>query len=139
MLNSNSKKAKENIKKYILDHVDFSSYEQYAYIDEMAEDNAAGIRNIDLFSVVREAIRACVYSEKIKYDNRRSSISTYEYFKDWCQGLPSVLDTCYYYNRSAADDLAEILEETETEKGRFSEQQAEEKLTYLMYREIYRK
>ena len=59
-----------------------------------------------------------------------------ERFTDWAQGLPSVLDCCYYYNRSAVDDLGAILEETDAEKARYSEQQAENLLSYLIYREL---
>lgn len=29
-------------------------------------------------------------------------------FLDWCQGLPSIIDTCYYYNRSALVDLVKL-------------------------------
>lgn len=57
-------------------------------------------------------------------------------FADWCAGLPSVLDTLYFYNRSAVDDLGAILEETEQEKTRYTEQQAEQLLTSLIYREL---
>ena len=57
-------------------------------------------------------------------------------FTDWCSGLPSVLDTCYYYNRSAVEDLGAILEETAEEKARFSEPEAERRLTWLIYREL---
>jgi hypothetical protein len=57
-------------------------------------------------------------------------------FTGWCQGLPSVVDTCYYYNRSAVDDLGRMLEETEAEKARFSEAEAEQRLTWLLYREL---
>ena len=59
-----------------------------------------------------------------------------ERFIDWAQGLASVLDTCYYYNRSAVDDLGAILEETDSEKARYTEQQAESLLTNLIYREL---
>ena len=61
-----------------------------------------------------------------------------ERFTDWAQGLPSILDTCYYYNRSAVDDLGAILEETAEEKARYSEQNAEQLLTALIYRELVR-
>lgn len=57
-------------------------------------------------------------------------------FADWCADLPSVLDTCYYYNRSAVDDLGAILEETDEEKARYTEEQAEKTLTMLIYREL---
>ena len=57
-------------------------------------------------------------------------------FSDWCSGLPSILDTCYWYDRSATDDLGSILEETETEKEKYSDSDACEMLTNLLYREI---
>lgn len=82
--------------------------------------------------------KACFILETCRKEKFYSShnMSDYEIFKNWCQGLPGLLDTCYYYNRSAVDDLAEILEETEEEKNRFTESEAEEKLTYLIYREL---
>lgn len=57
-------------------------------------------------------------------------------FNDWAAGLQGVLDTCYFYNRSAVDDLAAILEETDEEKARYTEEQAEKTLTNLIYREL---
>lgn len=57
-------------------------------------------------------------------------------FADWCAGLPGVLDTYYYYNRSAVDDLGAILEETEEEKARYTEEQAEKTITILIYKEL---
>ena len=52
--------------------------------------------------------------------------------------MPSILDTCYYYNRSAVYDLGAILEETAEEKARYNEAQAETLLTSLIYRELVR-
>ena len=52
------------------------------------------------------------------------------------QGLCNMVDSSYYYNVSAVDLLAEWLEETEEEKKRFTEEQAEEKITYLLYCEL---
>jgi hypothetical protein len=60
----------------------------------------------------------------------------YNAFIDWCAGLPSVIDTCYYYNRSAVHDVGEILEQTQNERARYTESDAEKLLTYLIYREI---
>jgi exopolyphosphatase/guanosine-5'-triphosphate,3'-diphosphate pyrophosphatase len=40
------------------------------------------------------------------------------------------------YNRSEVDDLGEILEETESEKKRYTEREAESFLTRLIYNEI---
>lgn len=59
-------------------------------------------------------------------------------FRDWAQGLPSALDTCYYYNRSAVDDLGTILEQTESEKSRYTEAEAENLLTIMIYCELTR-
>ena len=57
-------------------------------------------------------------------------------FIDWCQGLPSVLDTCYFYNRSAVADLGAILQQSERERARYTESQAEQLLTHLIYQEL---
>ena len=135
MIRSNSKKAIQNIRNYIIDNFDPEAYGLDEIIKAM-EDNAAGIRNVDIWSMVKEQIKATVYAEKIQYDTRH--MSRQQLFTEWCQGLPSLLDTCYYSNRSAVDDLAAILEETEEEKNRFTEEQAEEKITWLMFREIYK-
>ena len=59
-----------------------------------------------------------------------------EIFKDWAQGLALGGLFCYYYNRSAKDDLGAILEESEAEKAKYTEQEAEEMLTRLIYREL---
>ena len=82
-----------------------------------------------------------VHAEEKAYSPEYQSRKGYtneQVFIDWAQGLPSVLDTCYYYNRSAVDDLGAILEQSEREKAQYSEQQAEQMLTHLIYRELKR-
>lgn len=120
MLKSNSKQAIENIRVYVINNFDPCVYD----FEGNEED----------FKTVAQFIYECFVNEKVKHDKRR--MTEKELFFDWCQGLPSILDTCYYYNRSAVNDLAVILEETETEKARYTEAQAEEMLTHLIYREI---
>ena len=119
MLKTNSKKAIENIRIYIEENFDCASYDLEKEPETFKE-------------------KACFILKTCRKEKFYSShnMSDYEIFKNWCQGLPGLLDTCYYYNRSAVDDLAEILEETEEEKNRFTESEAEEKLTYLIYREL---
>lgn len=57
--------------------------------------------------------------------------------EDWFCGLPSVLDTAHYiYHANAVDMLGEWLEETESEKARFSESEAERMINRLLIREI---
>jgi len=140
MLRSNSKQARENIRAYIVDHFDGTNYApDFDYIEQAQKDTAQGIRNVDIFSMVAHAIAATFYNEKCRFYNRFKAgrLSRYELFEDWCAGLPSILDTCYYYNRSAVDDLGNILQENDAEKAKYTEQQAEKRLTQLIYREIY--
>ena len=122
MLRTNTNKARDNIKKYIVDH--FEPYEEDGASLESFEDIAQYITNVFII-------------EKVKHDRRRN-MSIYDYFREWMQDLPSVLDTCYYCHRSAVQDLGDILEETEEERNKFTESQAEEMLTRLIFRELYR-
>ena len=124
MLKTNSKKAIENIKNYIINNFDFSSYEGYVDDEEPTT-----------FETMAKFIYKCFITEK-RYNNDNYRYSEQAIFQDWCAGLPSVLDTCYFYNRSAVDDLAIILEETEAEKEKYTESDAEKLLTNLIYREI---
>ena len=128
MIRSNTLKARQNVINYILSNVDFTGYSQYSHIDTTD------------FEAVRDALKAVFYSEKLENNPyyERGIMFLSDLFIDWCQGLPSALDTCYYYNRSAIDDLATILEESDTEKSRFTEAQACEKLSRLIFRELYR-
>lgn len=125
MLKTNTKKARENIKNYIIENY------------ERGEDYTHHGINVDTtnWDEIRKNIKDIFYLE---YGRQiRLYKSEYDAFNNWCRGLPSILDTCYYYNRSAIKDLGDILEETEEERNKYSEEQAEEKLTYLIYREVF--
>lgn len=131
MLKSNSRKAIENIRRYILDG--FTPYD-VDFWDKIERNCKYPTTELNRFSCAAWEIWQCFYREKIKFDKRK--LAEFDYFREWCQGLPSILDTCYYYNRSAVKDLGWILGENATEKARYTEEQAEEKLTWLIYREI---
>ena len=138
MLKSNSKEAIERIKKYVCENAIFETdtvNEKYYYVMDLEKRNENG-ENIDMFSVYANAIMSIVFEEVIKNDNRR--LSFYEYFKYWCTGLPSCFDTGYYLNRSAVDDLGDILEQTALQRSKYTESQAEEMLTRLIFREFYK-
>ena len=115
-----TKKAIENIRAYIMD-----KFTPENYTEDPPKD----------FPEVAAFILDVFRKEKMS-DFRYRDCNEFAAFTDWCQGLPAVLDTCYYYNRSAVDDLGQILEETAEEKARFSEQEAERRLTWLIYREL---
>ena len=115
-----TKKAIGNIRAYIMDN-----FTPENYTDNPPKD----------FPGVAAFILAVFRKEKMS-DLRYRNCNEFAAFTDWCQGLPAVLDTCYYYNRSAVADLGRILEETAEEKARFSEPEAERRLTWLIYREL---
>lgn len=121
MLRTTCKKALENIRQYILENTDVTGYDKYAEPKTFAE---AALIIWDEFQTAKQ------------YELCRPRTNIQECFTDWCAGLPSIIDTCYYYNRSAVNDLAKLLEETEAEASRFSETEAERQLTWLIFREI---
>lgn len=123
MLKTNSKKAIENIRAYIIANFDPSSYDEHKHL----------IGTTD-FSAVAETIYKVFRAEG--YNKIQNNATELEAFTDWMQGLPTIFNDDYYYNISAVDLLAELLEETDSEKAKYNEREAENFLTQLIYREI---
>ena len=125
MLKTNSKKARENVRNYII-----ARFTPEGYTDNPPQE----------FSKIARFILATFRNAEyhLPEDFRYYRNNEFAAFADWCAGLPSVLDTYYYCNRSAVDDLGAILEESEEEKARYTEEQAESTLTLLIYRELTR-
>lgn len=127
MLRTNSKLAKLNLRRYILDNFDPCNYCTVETWEKMVDGY-----NGDGFDLAAAYILRIFESEKWfgleKYfrHNHRAA------FVDWCQGLPSVLDCRHYYN-SAVEIVADILEETPEESNRFTECEAENFLTNYIY------
>ena len=123
MLKTNSKKARENVRAYIMNN---NNCEEYA-------------AKPDDFTKF-EAVAAAIYADFDRVTNLpiNRRVSLQDRFAEYAAGLPSIIDTCYYYNRSAVDDLGAILEESEAEKARYTEAEAEKMLSYLIFREIER-
>jgi len=120
MLRSNSKAVREAVRKWIMENTSFEGYDEY--------EN----RQMD-FNETCKALLAICNREKFyqEYPNERLML------KDWFQGLPSVLDTAeYIYRYNAVNLLGDIMQETEAEKARFTETQAEDMLNYLIADEI---
>lgn len=122
MLRTTCKQALNNIHKYIMENTDLSNYSIKLKTNDFKE---YALTIYDIF-----------YAEVGHYYTRTLHYPEQKAFEHWCQGLPSALNTCYYYNRSAVEDVAKILEESETEKGKYTEEEAEKLLTWLIYREI---
>lgn len=123
MLKTNSKKAAENIRDYILD----------CFTPENYTDNPPQEWH-EIAAFILDTFKSEKYwcPQDVRYYHGSEAAA----FADWCAGLPSVLDCCYFYNRLAVDDLSAILEETDEEKARYTEEQAEKTLTALIYREL---
>ena len=100
MLRTNTKKAAANIRVYIMD-----GFTPEGYTDNPPQE----FPEIAAFILDTFRSEKYWYPQDVRYYHGCERLA----FRDWCAGLPSVLDTCYYYNRSAVDDLGAILEETE--------------------------
>lgn len=120
MLKTNSKKAMENIHRYVVDNFTPDNYD---------------IEPSNDFATVAKVIYNCFIEEKSGI-NDWGRVAESVIFDDWMQGLPSIFNADYYYHCTALDDLGVILEETEAEKARFTEADASKLLTSLIYREI---
>lgn len=138
MLKSNSKQAIERIQDYVCNHVNFdydSVNEKHYYVMELEKRHENG-ENINMFSVYAHALYNIMYEEVIAYSKMNRSFQ--DSFIYWRKGSPSCFDTGYYVNRSAVDDLGDILEQTALQRSKYTESQAEEMLTRLIFREIYK-
>lgn len=129
MLKTNSKAAKRNIINYI------------------REATAAGLENYENpknFDTANDAeLTAYVWDifQSEKYCTletiKRRNMLMYKVFEDWTQGLPSCgLADFWAYNPDPREVLGDILEETETERNRYTMEEAAAQLTYLLYKVI---
>lgn len=127
MLKTSSKQARENVRKYIIEN-------SADYLIECAEYDGKTI-DTNNFSAVASAIYECFITEYRPECEARRRIPENVSFCNYAQGLPCG-GLFNYYLHSAVQDLGDILQETETERNRFSETDAENMLTSLIYREI---
>lgn len=132
MLRTNSKKAKENIRLWIL-----ANYMPEDYTD--AFQTETGEYTLENFPEVAANIMGVFHKEK-GVDVRRYGLEIA--FTDWMQGLPSILDIYSLLGGwSVSEILAEWLEETETEKEAYSKkdedgEKAMKTALHLVFHEI---
>lgn len=135
-LRTNSKQAQSNLWKYVRAYM----------LDEMEEAKEWTEKEDKIFAYddsntgISKYMLDCFNDEYLHEYNRNlirtGRASKYELFKSWAQGLALGSMFCYYYNREAKQDVKNILEETQAEADRFTEEQAEELLTRLIYNAI---
>ena len=121
MIKSNSLQARKGIREYIRENYCPDGYDEYEETESLKK--------------IAENILNCFYDEKVKLDTRRMIFE--DLFLEWMAGLPTILHADYFLT-SAKDVLGEILDETEEERDRFTETQAEEMLTRLIWGELLR-
>lgn len=116
MLRTNSKQAIKNLRAYIMDSWNLEPEEQGRTWAETQE-------------AIIESFKQQAYSSE--YDRRQNR---QEAFKNWLAGLPKGLGD--FYLCQAVKDLGNILDQTEAERNKYSEDQACNTLSYLIYREV---
>lgn len=132
MLRTNSKKAKENIRLWIL-----ANYTPEDYAD--AFQTETGEYTLGDFPVVAASIMDAFRKEK-GFDVRRYGLEIS--FTDWMQGLPSILNIFpLLHGWEVAEILGNWLEETTEEKEAYSKkdetgEKAMETALHLVFREI---
>lgn len=117
MLRTNSKRFKENLNNFVLD----AMKETLEY--EGAKKN------------IENAYRYLYNDFKRVYGWQFNKQYCYRFglFCEYMAGLPH--EFTYYYDR-AIEQLGNLLEKVEDERNKFSESDAEKKLSYFIYREM---
>ena len=129
MRRTNSKEAMEAIKNAIIES--YNNCEEYYTYD--------GTEAKTEYNDICKDIMNVFFNEKCKYNNRYNAgrISKQDLFIDWMQGLPTAFDVADdIFLGSAVDWLGDILEQTDAEKARYTDEQAEKTACYLLYREL---
>ena len=115
MRRTNSKETMEAIKNAIIESYE-AAEEYYTYDGSEAKTE---------YNDICKDIMNAFFNEKCKYDNRYNAgrISKYSLFCDWMAGLPTAFPVSDdIFLGSAVDWIADILDETEEEKGRYTEE-----------------
>ena len=134
MLKTNSRKARENIQAYIIECSNCTDYDPATNVEtqltfDTFEGYAAHIWNCFLDTHMSGSAREYELHVNGTWQNC---------FESWLRGLPGVIDSGDWllgYN-AAKNVLARLLEESDAERDKYTNDQAEHVLSYLIYREI---
>lgn len=120
MLKTNCKKVNDFVKAFIIAHYTPENYNlpQTNNFEEIAKN---------IWGIFKDE-----YASKIRYTNT----SIQNLFIEYLQGLPSIIDTDYYYKYSVNNLLGDLLEQTEKERAKYTESQSEYLFSYLIFRQI---
>lgn len=137
MLKTNSKEVKTRIMAIIREDRDYiiTNYSGCEIVRKYEPLNVTLEDDNTLCACVWDIFKAEKY-----YSNeyaRARHISFFQLFEEWASGLSLGGLFDYYYNVSAVEILGNILEETEAEREKYTEAEAEKLLTKLIYKEIF--
>ncbi len=126
-LKTNSKKFRENLRKYIIDNFNFDEY----FIN-------TGIQLEHDFNLVKKVIIDTFNKEKY-YSNEyaiKHGIAPAKMFYDWCCGLPLYLICDDFILGDSVETLGNLLEQTDAEKSKYNDMQSMQMIIDLIYREL---
>lgn len=146
MLKTNSKAVKTAIREFIAaGAIDWAlstneydrenGYEPMAEAVELEKLSSKGEENADVQKAAAALVWKCFQSD-IEGDYRLGREPIQSIFNSWLRGLPGVVDSEDFMLRSAVDFMAGILQESEAEKARYDETEAEDLAAYLVWREL---
>ena len=122
MLKTNSKKAREEVRKWIR-----HCYTPEGYEEAPSEDES-------IISICRFIHEEFMY----EYGNHHKG-NLQDLFIEWQRGLPTICDCgCFYGDVSSVAIVGDILDETIEERERYTEEQASILLCKMVYMEIMR-
>ena len=125
----NCKEVNEALKKEIMDN--YENAEEYYTFDgaEMKTEYN------DICKDIMEAFKREKLDNDLRY--KAGKMSRQDLFVDWMQGLPTAFPVADdIFLGSAAEWLGNILDETETEKQKYSDSKAERTSCLILYREL---
>ena len=126
-LRTNSKKFRENLRKFIIDNFNFDEY----LIN-------TGIQLEHDFDLVKNVIIETFNDEKY-YSNEyaiKHGIAPATMFFDWCWGLPLYLICDDFVLGDSVETLGNLLEQNDMEKSKYNESDSMRLLIDLIYREL---
>lgn len=146
MLKTNSKAVKTAIREFIATGaIDWAlssneydrenGYEPMAEAVELEKLSSKGEENADVQKAAAALVWKC-FQNDVKGDYRLGHEPIQSIFNSWLRGLPGVVDSEDFMLRSAVDFMAGILQESEAEKARYDETEAEDLAAYLVWREV---
>ncbi len=146
MLKTNSKAVKTAIREFIATGaIDWAieaneydrenGYEPMAEAVELEKLSSKGEENADVQKAAAALVWKC-FQNDIKGDYRIGREPMQSIFDSWIRGLPGVVGSEDFLFCNGVDFMAGILQESEAEKAKYGESDAEELAIYLIWREV---